>query len=92
MFVHASGQWKKVKYLNTKQGDTWKLAYIGYDTTDIFLDEGEVLTSDSDAGSARGHDLHMGKITYYVNDFNLKSYLDVPPPEVLILRGRPMTP
>ena len=64
LFVHASGQWKKVKYLNTKQGDTWKLAYIGYDTTDIFLDEGEVLTSDSDAGSARGHDLHMGKITY----------------------------
>ena len=46
LFVKQSDEWKRVKYLNVKQNDTWKSTYVGYEPTDIFLNNGEQLLSD----------------------------------------------
>ena len=62
LFVHQASQWKRVKYVNVKQDDTWKIGYIGYDPTDIVLDAGQALVDDTDAGSQRGQDMHLGKL------------------------------
>ena len=67
---------KEVKVGYVKTAGVWKAFHVGYKHVDIQLNsDPDGIIGQSAAGLGRGSTTQEGKITYFVNNFNLRDYL-----------------